>query len=678
MGVIVAELASPVAFRGVRAVRPSVPELLEWIVQRALTRRPGDRYQDGSALANDLERWLSCGHLAGPRPPAGRGRKGQALVVAAGVAVVATALAIGDPRPARSARIAREEAALARSALERAERGVARVDTSARVSLIADARAHVDRASAELPRARRADPEAVAGVEDVARAVGVAEAMTLLGSGKPDRALATIDALPGAARPLGASERLARLRALLALGRAADAEREAGLLDAGPVRARAEAAELLGDARLARGDPRGAEAHFARALELDPERELELRAKRGGAAALAGDDARALGDLAALYPDIRAVPDDRAANAPLAPLAAALYRRGLAAEDPLAVARDLEAAWRLGPPPPELAPRVARAFVIGFAGGRKADPHRGPTEEELAALRRRAALVRRAVAIDPRVDLTPIFEDFAWTRIAFQQNDDLVDARTTADALVAAWPDHPTFLWIAAKARLSRSPEESREAFDLIRRAVKGLPPPLPGEGSEVAELAQSIARLGRRLSVDLALDESEIEPIRLAAERAGTPGAREDYERALRAARLPTLRGVIEGESLRVVSKTAGTVAVARSAACSGGAQLTWRDARPGDALALAFPATRAGPRRLALVFSEERDAPIVRVSVNGVVVLNGLDLYTAAAFPGPERAVDVALVAGENELRVTIVDRNPLAGHRQVVGLDYLRFAD
>jgi TPR repeat protein len=87
-----------------RSVDPTIPRDVEAVCLKALSRAPATRYQDGEALAADLDRALRGEHVSAVRPPALAGMA-RPLLWATPIAlsfaglVVAYALASGPPAP---------------------------------------------------------------------------------------------------------------------------------------------------------------------------------------------------------------------------------------------------------------------------------------------------------------------------------------------------------------------------------------------------------------------------------------------------------------------------------------------------------------------------------------------------------------------------------------------------
>jgi putative membrane-bound dehydrogenase-like protein len=156
----------------------------------------------------------------------------------------------------------------------------------------------------------------------------------------------------------------------------------------------------------------------------------------------------------------------------------------------------------------------------------------------------------------------------------------------------------------------------------------------------------------------------------------------------ALRGPRSPIDRktgkvpGAIEGESMKIVGKTAGSAASQsmspfRADRWSGNDQLWWTGARRGAKLDLELPVKTTGRYELQLVLTKARDYAIVELSLDGKSLSGPIDLYNSPevittgvlSFDTPE------LKAGKHKLTIKIVGANRRAVKAYMVGLDYVR---
>jgi serine/threonine protein kinase len=123
-----------------------------------------------------------------------------------------------------------------------------------------------------------------------------------------------------------------------------------------------------------------------------------------------------------------------------------------------------------------------------------------------------------------------------------------------------------------------------------------------------------------------------------------------------------------LEGEALKVLSRSRGGNRTQKSdtwkGTWSGDAHLLWTGGRPGDRLNLAVPSKEAGRRTLVLAMSRSTDYGIFKISFNGKVVAEEVDLYGPDILHGGERTYeDVEVRAGVNELEIEITGTNPAA---------------
>lgn len=244
-----------------------------------------------------------------------------------------------------------------------------------------------------------------------------------------------------------------------------------------------------------------------------------------------------------------------------------------------------------------------------------------------------------------------------------------------------------------------------REDEEFVRRAeVQGM---VRSAGSQAGARAAEVERL--RADYEKLFDDSARKAVEAALAEAGKLDAAEKFADALerlesvpaaflaspsagpigalrekiqgRAAELDRLARLWkEGEDLKVL-RTSGVVQAqdlkALGSGWSQGVHLWWREAKPGDAIALEFPSNVAGRRKLVLQLTKAPDYGIVRLSVNGAVLAESLDLFHGAGVvPSGELAFDADLRKGPNELRVELTGTNPSAKPAHYMfGLDYLR---
>jgi hypothetical protein len=139
---------------------------------------------------------------------------------------------------------------------------------------------------------------------------------------------------------------------------------------------------------------------------------------------------------------------------------------------------------------------------------------------------------------------------------------------------------------------------------------------------------------------------------------------------------------GAIEGEELTVVHATAGKVGRQKMAGFktgrwSGGEQLFWSGARPGDRLALEIDVSRADAYQVTVALTAARDFGIVQVGLDDQPLGEPLDLYhyPEVAATGELNLGARRLGAGKHRLTFELKGANPSAVRAFLVGLDYVR---
>ncbi len=137
---------------------------------------------------------------------------------------------------------------------------------------------------------------------------------------------------------------------------------------------------------------------------------------------------------------------------------------------------------------------------------------------------------------------------------------------------------------------------------------------------------------------------------------------------------------GAIEAEKLRVVASS-GTVesqdmANWKAETWSGDGQLWWRNAKPKDALTVAFDAPTAGKYRVFFAGTRAPDYGVHKLLVNGVSTGGDRDFYFARVEPTGEILLGTfELKAGENRFEARCAGRNSGAKAGNMFGFDYLR---
>jgi len=138
-------------------------------------------------------------------------------------------------------------------------------------------------------------------------------------------------------------------------------------------------------------------------------------------------------------------------------------------------------------------------------------------------------------------------------------------------------------------------------------------------------------------------------------------------------------VKGAIEGERLKVLSKTDGNPHEQDlsmfEGRWSGDAHLWWIEAKPGDKLELALPVEKAGRYKLLAALTKAVDYGIVKLTLDGRE-LTTMDLFNNSVVSTGELELGTHdLAAGERRLGVEIVGANDQAVKSYMFGLDYLR---
>ncbi len=142
---------------------------------------------------------------------------------------------------------------------------------------------------------------------------------------------------------------------------------------------------------------------------------------------------------------------------------------------------------------------------------------------------------------------------------------------------------------------------------------------------------------------------------------------------------------GALEGESLKIIGKTAGDARSQRmdpfpKDRWSGADHLWWTGAEPTDRLDLELPVATAGRYNLEIVLTKARDYGIVQLSLDDRELGGPIDLFHTpdVMTTGVLSFDDIELTAGAHRLRVQIVGANPKAVKAYMFGLDYARLVD
>ncbi len=137
-------------------------------------------------------------------------------------------------------------------------------------------------------------------------------------------------------------------------------------------------------------------------------------------------------------------------------------------------------------------------------------------------------------------------------------------------------------------------------------------------------------------------------------------------------------IKGTLEGESLKVLSKTGGNPheQPLEMGQWSNDTHLWWTGAKPGDKLELAIPVEKAGRYKLSLQLTKAQDYGIVQLSLDGQKLNDPVDLFNRGVIPTGPLAFGIReLAAGQHKLGVEILGANPAAVKAYMFGLDYIK---
>ncbi|HAN98452.1 MAG TPA: hypothetical protein DCQ98_13910 [Planctomycetaceae bacterium] len=140
---------------------------------------------------------------------------------------------------------------------------------------------------------------------------------------------------------------------------------------------------------------------------------------------------------------------------------------------------------------------------------------------------------------------------------------------------------------------------------------------------------------------------------------------------------------GAIEGESIEIVGKTAGSATSQPMDAFpadrwSGNDQLWWTGAEKGDLLEVALPLEKSGNWDLEIVMTMARDYAVVQLELDGKPLGDPIDLFNdpEVVTTGVLRFPAGELEAGKRKLGLKIVGANSAAVPAYMVGLDWARW--
>jgi D-arabinan exo alpha-(1,3)/(1,5)-arabinofuranosidase (non-reducing end) len=140
---------------------------------------------------------------------------------------------------------------------------------------------------------------------------------------------------------------------------------------------------------------------------------------------------------------------------------------------------------------------------------------------------------------------------------------------------------------------------------------------------------------------------------------------------------------GVIEGESLKVASKSSGDVSnqdmLGFGEQWSGARQLWWVCREKGSKLLLELPVAALGDYDISAAFTKAGDYGIAALAIDEQPLGEPIDLYAPhpqVLHSGPIALGERTLTAGAHTLTVTMVDKNPKSSS-YLFGLDWIKLA-
>jgi len=137
---------------------------------------------------------------------------------------------------------------------------------------------------------------------------------------------------------------------------------------------------------------------------------------------------------------------------------------------------------------------------------------------------------------------------------------------------------------------------------------------------------------------------------------------------------------GAIEGENLKVLAKTGNAgpqnMGEWKDFSWSGGQQLWWTGAKPGDRLTLALPVAIPGTYSIEAVLTRAPDYGVVKFLLDGTPLSDKqTDLFGSRVSATNQLVLgERELSAGEHRLTVEITGANPEAVNAYMFGLDYV----
>jgi len=137
-------------------------------------------------------------------------------------------------------------------------------------------------------------------------------------------------------------------------------------------------------------------------------------------------------------------------------------------------------------------------------------------------------------------------------------------------------------------------------------------------------------------------------------------------------------VKGAIEGEDFKVVSKSAGKLTHQELGGnFSNGKHLWWTGAKPGDSLVIATNVKDSGTYTVKAQFVKAVDYAIVQLYGDGEKLDEPIDLYSnnGVIHSGEIDLGTFEIEAGEHQLEIEIVGANDKAAKGYMFGLDYVK---
>ncbi|MEZ0327348.1 MAG: DUF2961 domain-containing protein, partial [Fimbriimonas sp.] len=133
-------------------------------------------------------------------------------------------------------------------------------------------------------------------------------------------------------------------------------------------------------------------------------------------------------------------------------------------------------------------------------------------------------------------------------------------------------------------------------------------------------------------------------------------------------------VKGALEGEKLRIVSKTGGNTQNQEGFwELSSGKQLWWTQPKVGDKLVLAIPVAEAGTYEVIGNFCHARDYGIHKMRLNGNEIAP-IDFYSPSLAWKKLSLGTFDLKAGDATLEIECLGKRPEAAAGNMLGIDYL----